>query len=344
MAPHFKREGTVSIAAGAVSPAWPTHVAGDIGILIAGANWGTTGSPTDLDLSVPAGFTLIGTLVQNTGVLGANAGTQLGLYWCRATSGAMTAPTIEGDDYTIARIITFGNCKATGSPVNGTPVSENSVQTGETSHSAPGMTTTLDDCLVVLAAAGHADAATLGASAWANNDLEGLLEVTDASTTTSTGGGITMATGIREEAGALGSTTLTTSTAEVMAFLTFALEPASIVDEVAPEITNFVPDTDTSIRTETVLQFDITDETGLALVALLASMEIDGAEVVEVIHDGDTFRGNYQGSSNTRTAISGGYRYTVKRDGGWPIEDGEVVGINIEFLALDTSGNIGEIV
>ena len=107
-----------------------------------------------------------------------------------------------------------------------------------------------------------------------------------------------------------------------------------VADSTPPVITNFSPATGTNITNTQVLSFDITDNTSLASVVLIASFP-DGT--VDLIHDGDTFRGKYTGSVNTRVAISGGYTYTIKRDGGW------IGNPTLEFVPVDTSGNIGEI-
>lgn len=115
------------------------------------------------------------------------------------------------------------------------------------------------------------------------------------------------------------------------------LEPvadACPVDITAPTITNLDPAPGVGVRARTVISFDIADETSLALVVLIASFS-DGT--VEVIHDGTNFRGAYLGAANTRTAISGGYHFTVLRDGGWTRSP------TIEYLPIDHGGNVGEV-
>lgn len=111
-------------------------------------------------------------------------------------------------------------------------------------------------------------------------------------------------------------------------------DPPPPVDSTPPTITNFSPAAGTGIASGQVLQFDITDESGIAAVVLLASFPSGN---VEIIHDNDGFRGSYVGGSNGRTAIVGGYRYTVLRVGGW------LEAPTIEFIPVDTSGNLGVI-
>lgn len=110
-------------------------------------------------------------------------------------------------------------------------------------------------------------------------------------------------------------------------------QPPIIPDTTPPTITNLSPGAGTGIESTQVISFDITDETGLAAVVVIASFS-DGT--VEVVHDNDGFRGNYVGGgANTRSAIAGGWHYTVRRIGGWHLSP------TFEWLPVDTSGNIG---
>ena len=76
----------------------------------------------------------------------------------------------------------------------------------------------------------------------------------------------------------------------------------------------------------------MTDETALRRVVLLSRF---AGRNDEVIHDGTEFRAPYSASS-TRTAIAGGFRFRVRRTGGWPSSP------SILPLAVDTSGNVAE--
>lgn len=104
-------------------------------------------------------------------------------------------------------------------------------------------------------------------------------------------------------------------------------------DEVAPEISNFVPTSGSTIEKTDDIQFDVTDETAVAAVAVLATFRPGSTEDCEVVYDSTGFRGRYR--SSTITAISGGYRFNVVRSGGWPSRP------YLEFLLVDTGGNIG---
>jgi hypothetical protein len=120
-----------------------------------------------------------------------------------------------------------------------------------------------------------------------------------------------------------------------------------VPDTTDPEIGNFDPAPGTEIRTDQSLGFDITDDGVLSAALVWVSWtdpETD-EEVTEVIHDGDTFRTRYTNAAiNTRTVISGGYRFSVRRRGGWPQDRaGNNVPISFEFLPVDPGGNLGVI-
>lgn len=106
------------------------------------------------------------------------------------------------------------------------------------------------------------------------------------------------------------------------------LEPAAPVDVVAPVISNFAPSVGTPLNRSDFVSFDVTDDTGL----LRGEVFVRLGDDVFVVHDGEKFRGRFTNFSS-RAAITGGFRYTVKPNGGWtqaPI---------FEVHAVDTSGN-----
>lgn len=100
-------------------------------------------------------------------------------------------------------------------------------------------------------------------------------------------------------------------------------------ESVPPTIGNFNIAPGTAISRDQAIAFDVTDNASLAFVGLAASYA-DGS--VDLVYDGHDFRGRYTG---TVVAISGGYRFTVWRSGGWPSAP------TFEYLPIDTSGNLG---
>lgn len=111
-------------------------------------------------------------------------------------------------------------------------------------------------------------------------------------------------------------------------------EPAPPGDVTPPVVTNFSPAIGNAIENTQVIEFDVTDETGLAAIMVLVSFP-NGT--IDVVHDNNGFRGSYVGDVNARAAIVGGFHYTVRRVGGWPDSP------TFEFLPVDTSGNIGAV-
>lgn len=338
-APYFKRLGAKSQSTGgSVSPSVPAHVEDDLLLCIVEANYGGSGVQNSIVLDSAEGFVAVaGTPFRYAGSGGSTGGTQAALYWKRATSSSTPPPTVSSsNDHIVAWIVSVGGVKDFGNPIN-------AVATGSalvaTSFTGPGLTTTVNNCLVLSMITTATDSAsTAKASEWANADLVDVHEILDDGTTNGGGGGVVAAVGILETAGVAGDFTATSSAFYTSAKITIALEPRRLeigaaADETAPVITNLSPAAGADIRSTTVITFDVTDETALMIVAILASFP-DGS--CEVVHDGDTFRGNYVGSANVRTEIAYGYTFAVRRDGGWTQSP------TFEYLVLD-GGNLGEI-
>lgn len=83
-----------------------------------------------------------------------------------------------------------------------------------------------------------------------------------------------------------------------------------------PVISNMTPTPGTSINSNQVIEFDVTDDTGFTVLVLTLSVPSLG--INEVIHSGLAFGVRYSGVENIRTPISFGYHYELVRDGGWP--------------------------
>ena len=104
----------------------------------------------------------------------------------------------------------------------------------------------------------------------------------------------------------------------------------SVRDTTKPTISNLNPAEGTTLAAEDSIEFDVTDETGLRAVVILASFA--DSDRYEVVYDGDDFAPLYGGAS-TAEEISGGYHFTVARTGGWP------GAVTFKPIAIDTSGN-----
>ena len=214
--PTFVAAGTPVCLGTAITVTWPTHVADDIGLLFI-----TTDSSEASTLATPAGFVEIADSPQDAGVI--TTGTRLTVFWCRATSAAMTSPvTNDSGNFQFGVILTFRDCVSSGNPWDVTAGDTN--EGGSTAVSIPGDTTTGPNRLIVAACSHATDTALAQFSGWANADLGDVTERFDASDTPSNGGGIGIATGTKASAGAFGATTATLATSSPQARICIALK------------------------------------------------------------------------------------------------------------------------
>ncbi len=100
-------------------------------------------------------------------------------------------------------------------------------------------------------------------------------------------------------------------------------------DTIDPTIGNFAPAPGTPLQRNTAVAFDVLDNAS-ALRRVEVSVTLGGDTFV--VHDGDTFLGQYVNLS-TRAPIVGGFRFSVRRNGGW------ITPPTFHVHAVDTSGN-----
>jgi uncharacterized repeat protein (TIGR01451 family) len=213
-APVFQATGAAVNGQGAVSPAWPAHAVDDVALLLVE----TTGGEA-VTLSTTAGFVAIANSPQDA------TGTRLTVFWARATSTAMGAPTVaDPGDHAIAQIVTYRGVIGSGDPWD---VTGGGVKTAvSTSLTASGVTTSVDDTLVVVAASQDNDTnTTTFFSTWTNANLTSGTERSDFGKNSGDGGGFGIMDGGMATAGATGNTTATLSASSTNAFLTIALKP-----------------------------------------------------------------------------------------------------------------------
>ncbi len=215
--PTWQAVGTLAEGQGDISPAWPTHVAGDIGILL------VESANEAISLGVPAGFVELTNSPQGTGTPADTAATALAVYWCRATSDSMTAPTVtDPGNHAFAIIHTFRDCLASGTPwgvtAGGTGAADNDIV-------CPAITTTFNRALVVLVAARSTDASSAQQNTMVNANLTTIVERSDSGTLQGNGGGIGLVHGYKIVAGDTGTSTTTLSTGGSKGYLTFEFLP-----------------------------------------------------------------------------------------------------------------------
>ncbi len=215
-APAFQAAGTAVTGTGAVTPTWPAHAVDDIALLFVES---TGGQPASL--STAAGFVAVANSPQATGTT--TNGTQITVFWARATSAAMAAPTVaDPGDHVYAQIITYRGVINTGNPwdVTGGGVKA----AASTAVTVTGVTTTVPDTLIVQAVARDDDASGAEFSGQTNAALTGIAERSDAGTISNNGGGFAVWDGVKATAGATGNTTATVVSSS-NAFITIALKP-----------------------------------------------------------------------------------------------------------------------
>ena len=78
-----------------------------------------------------------------------------------------------------------------------------------------------------------------------------------------------------------------------------------------PLVMNVSPASSSTIQPTDALQFDVTDPTLRRAIVVVVYPSGDG----ELVHDGSAFFPPFVGS--TRVAISNGFRFVVRRTGGW---------------------------
>lgn len=280
-APVFQAAGTALSGTGAVSPLWPTHQVDDIALLFVES---TGGQP--VTLSTPAGFTAVTNSPQFTGA--GTAGTRLTAYWARATSNTMPPPTVgDAGDHVVAQILTYRGVIKTGNPWDAT--TGGNKPTASSALSVLGVTTSLANTLVVVAASQDRDANSSATfSGWTNGNLSAVTERSDFGANPGNGGGFGVMDGIKITAGATGNTTATLSNSVVNAHMTVALKPqptTTIGDGTNPASTTLTPGGSATMAGAFTFQTDTGVDTISSVVVNLGVGNSAGISLVEVTSD-----------------------------------------------------------
>lgn len=112
---------------------------------------------------------------------------------------------------------------------------------------------------------------------------------------------------------------------------TVSPDPTVLPDSTVPVVSNYSPVPGATINAGDSITFDVTDNSG-SFTRIIVVAQYRDTGVQEVIHDGDGFTG-YFTSTSSRVIISGGYRYTVARFGGWEYSP------TIRVFPIDAAGN-----
>lgn len=128
------------------------------------------------------------------------------MWWCRATSAAMTSPQVAfAGDHVRAQILTFRGCVSSGSPIN---VSAGSALASPSAAvNIPGAVTDVDNCLILAVATHSFDNTDTQSSFWTNASLSDITQILDSASTIGGGSGIMAALGRKATAGTYAATT-----------------------------------------------------------------------------------------------------------------------------------------
>jgi hypothetical protein len=212
--PTFQAVGTAAHGTGGVSPAWPTHTTGDLGILLC-ESVGTEA------VSAPAGWTACPCSPISSG-----AATRISAFWRIATSSAEGAPSVaDPGDHVHTVIATFRGTDQTN-PFAAAASSFDATATS-TAIAAGTNTRTVSDCIVACIYSWSTDNAGPASSGETNATLGSLTERYDEGTTDGNGGGLVLITGTLATAGNTDNTTITLSPGGTTTYatLTLAIQP-----------------------------------------------------------------------------------------------------------------------
>ena len=107
--------------------------------------------------------------------------------------------------------------------------------------------------------------------------------------------------------------------------------PPPVVDTTPPVVSNYSPLPGTSLSSTDSISFDVTDDSG-AFHCLFVVARFNSTGDRDVVHVGVSFSPKYVATSS-RAAITDGFRYTVRKAGGWPASP------TFEVFAVDAGGN-----
>lgn len=203
-APTFVAKGTVGWGLGNVTPGMPSGIAADDILLLFVQSSNET-------ITAPSGWTEIANSPQGQGTGGTAGANRGAIFWLRYT-GSESAPTVsDTGDHTYSVILAFRGCVNSGDPWDVT--AGNSVSS-QTACTAPALTTTIDDALIVAAISCSRDVnSSANFSSW--TDLGGALDAAlteqhDNTAAGGTGGGWGIGTSTKTTAGSISSATAAT--------------------------------------------------------------------------------------------------------------------------------------
>lgn len=115
-----------------------------------------------------------------------------------------------------------------------------------------------------------------------------------------------------------------------------AVQPVAATDAIAPIVAYRSPASGATLGLNESVEVDLTDDASSILVAVLIA-DFPYSRVQELVFDGSDYGRKYTGS---RAPISGGWRFSFSRVGGWPRRaSGAPERLRLSVVAFDAAGN-----
>lgn len=232
--PTFQAVGTIEESATAViSPSWPTHQAGDIGLLIVESI-----EAFPIQLATSQGFREVPASPRGAHVKASSGAveTQLAVFWKRATSGAEPDPVVHfftGQDHLRGCIATIRGCHANGCPFT-VSTGAHEPNSAATSITVPGFTTITADQLIVVIGSNGRDIGTQQFSSMTNASLANITERIDSNSVIGGGSGIGMYTGEKATAGTVNDSVVNVAAGQQLSGIAIAFTAVEQPDDSTP--------------------------------------------------------------------------------------------------------------
>jgi hypothetical protein len=205
--PTFVAKGSAIATQGAAVVSYPAGIqAGDLLVILSQTDQGDS-------VTTPAGWT--------EEVDESSTECRFRVFWKYHTSGSSATISWSGD-HIVARCFAFRDVHPS-SPINASR-DDNNTSLG-TVVLIPGVTSTVNNCLILAMVAHDIASNSSQVSGWANANLEDASELDDTCSTVGWDGGFAMYAGYKVAASAVGNTTATLGTAKKRAYGCIALAP-----------------------------------------------------------------------------------------------------------------------
>jgi hypothetical protein len=177
-------------------------------------------------IASPAGYVEIPNSPQTSSTGSNTTKTRLTVFWKRHSGSEASVVTNDPGDHITVGVIVVRGCITTGNPWD--VIAADIKTPSSTAVSAPGLTTTVDDCLIfAICARGLDNQNAQFVNGWTNASLSGVSNHSEYRGSQGNGGGFGMASGTKALAGLVSPTTTTMANASENAYITIAFKPPS---------------------------------------------------------------------------------------------------------------------